>query len=58
MVKKRINNDFQKTKSISIAAALIVRLYYPKKLRNLSRRLHSGYTETTGSNSGTDCHLH
>jgi len=29
MVKKRINNDFQKTKSISIAAALIVSLHYP-----------------------------
>jgi len=32
MVKKRIDNDFQKTKSVSIAAALIVSLYYPKNI--------------------------
>jgi len=31
MVKKSIGLDFRKNKSVSIAAALIVILYYPKK---------------------------
>ena len=32
MVKKSIGLDFRKNKSVSIAAALIVSLYYPKNI--------------------------